>query len=90
METTLLMGLVVLLFLVVIFSPMRPRFPHYNQYEYKFRSPRIIDYFNYSGRPDFHHDPNWEEYQQSIRSLDPYAYIIGLFVLLFFLLTKLL
>lgn len=87
MEVKILIGLVAVLAILLV-KQTHPRHPYLHDYEEPLQSFWIIQRKNFARRFDAQNEPDWEEFMQSMRSLDPYAYIIAALILLYFLLRR--
>lgn len=87
MENLLFASLVLIAILLIVATQNRPRHPNYYHGKHAISQPHNMFYMH-SRQSDLPSNSKWEEYQQNIRSLDFYAYIIAAFVLLYYLLQQ--
>lgn len=81
MATSISIGLIALA-AVGLMTQMRPNYPHRHDWDDDHRSTKITIR---PGRARYPEDDYWDEYDRNIQSLDPYVYIIVLFILLLLL-----
>lgn len=87
MENVLFAMLVLIAIIATIAIQNRPRHPSSYHGKHAISEPYDM-FYTHARRPDLPSNSNWEEYQQNIRRLDLYAYIIAAFVLLYYLLQQ--
>lgn len=87
MENVFFAMLILIAIIAFIAIQNRPRHPISYYGRHAISQPHHMLYMH-ARRPDLPSNSNWEEYQQNVRRLDLYAYIIAAFVLLYYLLQQ--